>query len=214
MRLILLGPPGAGKGTQSKRLKEKFNIPQVSTGDILRDAVKNKTELGNKAKECMDEGRLVPDDVVVGLIKQRIAESDCNKGFILDGFPRNMAQAVQLSETLNKMSQNIDSVVEIEVNAKMLIDRLNGRITCASCGAMFHEKNHPPKVSGICDSCGSNELYKRPDDNEETIMKRFEVYEQETAPLKGFYRKMGILKTTGGDGSLDDVFSRVCGLVS
>jgi adenylate kinase len=125
-----------------------------------------------------------------------------------------MAQAVQLSETLEKMNQNIDSVLEIEVNAKMLIDRLTGRMTCASCGAMFHEKNHPPKVSGICDSCGSNELYKRPDDNEETIMKRFEVYEQETAPLKGFYRKMGILKTTGGDGTLDDVFSRVCGLVT
>lgn len=214
MRLILLGPPGAGKGTQAKRLKEKFNIPQVSTGDILRDAIKNKTELGNKAKEYMDEGRLVPDGIVVGLIKQRIAEPDCKKGFILDGFPRNMAQAVQLSETLEKMSQNIDSVVEIEVNAEMLIDRLTGRMTCSSCGAMFHEKNHPPKVSGICDSCGSNDLYKRPDDNKETIMKRFEVYEQETAPLKGFYREMGILKTTGGDGTLDDVFNRVCGLVT
>ncbi len=214
MRLILLGPPGAGKGTQAKKLKEKFNIPQVSTGDILRDAIKNETELGNKAKAFMDEGRLVPDDIVVGLIKQRIVEVDCKNGFILDGFPRNMAQAEQLSETLEKLNQNISSVVEIEVNAEMLIDRLTGRMTCSSCGAMFHEKNHPPKISGICDSCGSDDLYKRPDDNKETIMKRFEVYEQETAPLKGFYRKMGILKTIGGDGSLEDVFIRVCELVT
>ncbi len=214
MRLILLGPPGAGKGTQAKKLKEKFNIPQVSTGDILRDAIKNKTELGNKAKAYMDEGRLVPDEIVVGLIKQRIIEQDCEKGFILDGFPRNIAQATQLSETLQKMNQNIDFVVEIEVNAEMLIDRLTGRMTCSSCGAMFHERNHPPKVSGVCDSCGSKDLYKRPDDNKETILKRFEVYERETTPLKGFYKEMGILKTTGGDGTLDDVFSRVCELVT
>ena len=214
MRLILLGPPGAGKGTQAKRLKEKFNIPQVSTGDILRTAIKNETELGTKAKRFMDDGRLVPDDVVVGLIQQRIKESDCKNGFILDGFPRNIIQAEQLSETLGKMSQNIDFVVEIEVNADMLIDRLTGRMTCSSCGNMFHERTHPPKVSGVCDSCGSNDLYKRPDDNKDTIMKRFEVYEQETAPLKGFYRQMGILKTTSGDGTLDDVFSRVYGLVT
>jgi adenylate kinase len=214
MRLILLGPPGAGKGTQAKRLKEKFNIPQVSTGDILRTAIKNETELGNKAKQFMDDGRLVPDDVVVGLIQQRIIDSDCKNGFILDGFPRNIIQAEQLSETLGKVTQNIDFVVEIDVNADMLIDRLTGRMTCSSCGSMFHERTHPPKTSGICDSCGSNDLYKRPDDNKDTIMKRFEVYEQETAPLKGFYRKMGILKTTSGDGTLDEVFFRVCGLVT
>ena len=214
MRLILLGPPGAGKGTQAKKLKEKFNIPQVSTGDILRNAIKNKTELGTKAKQFMDEGNLVPDEIVVGLIKQRIIEPDCKEGFILDGFPRNIAQAEQLSETLSNLNQSIDSVVEIEVDADMLVDRLTGRMTCSSCGAMFHERTHPPKVLGVCDSCQSKDLYKRPDDNEETIVKRFKVYEQETAPLKGYYRKLGILKTTSGDGTLEDVFSRVCGLVT
>ena len=212
MRLILLGPPGAGKGTQAKMLKEKFQIPQISTGDILRHAVKDNTDLGVRAKSFMDAGQLVPDDVVVGLIKERIKQADCETGFILDGFPRTMIQAEKLSETLAEMALTIDTVVDLEVNADEVISRLAGRSTCPDCGAMFHEESRPPKVSGVCDSCGGT-LAQRQDDNSETILKRLEVYQESTAPLKEFYMRQGNLKTVIARGSVEEIFSRVCEMV-
>ena len=213
MRLILLGPSGAGKGTQAKMLKEKFGIPQISTGDILRKAVQEDSELGKQAKTYMDAGQLVPDDLVIGLIKARTREVDCQKGFILDGFPRTIVQAEMLCETLNAMQIDIDAVIDIVVEPDEVIGRLTGRSTCSGCGAMYHEKSRPPKEAGKCDGCG-DELYQRPDDNEKTILKRLEVYKKETEPLKEFYRKKGNLKTAQGSGSAEEIFSRVCLLVS
>ncbi|MBT3875035.1 MAG: adenylate kinase [Nitrospina sp.] len=212
MRLILLGPPGAGKGTQAKMLKEKFQIPQISTGDILRHAVKDNTDLGVRAKSFMDAGQVVPDDVVVGLIKERIKQADCETGFILDGFPRTMIQAEKLSETLTEMDLTIDTVVDLEVNADEVISRLAGRSTCPECGAMFHEESRPPKVLGVCDGCGGT-LAQRQDDNSETILKRLEVYQESTAPLKEFYMRQGNLKTVIARGSVEEIFSRVCEMV-
>ena len=213
MRVILLGPPGAGKGTQSKKLQEKYGIPQVSTGDILRQAVKSETDLGREAQSYMEAGQLVPDSIVIGLIKERIGQYDCRKGYILDGFPRNIVQAEKLSETLKAMNQDIDSVIEIEVATKELIERLTGRATCRSCGAMYHNKSRPPKQPGSCDGCGG-ELYRRSDDNRETILRRMQVYENETVPLKVFYEKEGNLKTIPGHGTVEEIFSRMCELVS
>ncbi len=213
MRLILLGPPGSGKGTQANLLQDKFKIPKISTGDILRAAVEDGTELGNQARKFMDKGELVPDEVVISLIKERIVEPDCESGFILDGFPRTIVQAEKLGETLEAMGQDIDSVLDLEVDRDELLVRLTGRRTCKSCGAMFHRTSHPPKVEEICDECGG-ELYQRPDDNEETIVKRLEVYSKETAPLKEFYQKQGKLKTIQGRGGMDTIFSQLCKMVS
>ncbi len=213
MRLILLGPPGSGKGTQANLLQEKFNIPKISTGDILRAAVKDNTDLGKQAKRFMDKGELVPDEIVIGLIKERIVEPDCEAGYILDGFPRTILQAEKLEETLAAMDQEIDSVVNLEVDPEELLVRLIGRSTCKNCGAMFHQTSHPPKVAGVCDECGG-ELYQRPDDNEETIVKRLEVYNKETAPLKDFYREQGKLKSVQGRGGMEDIFSKLCDLVT
>jgi adenylate kinase len=212
MRLILLGPPGAGKGTQAKMLKEKFCIPQISTGDILRQAVKNNSDLGIKASSFMDTGQLVPDNVMISLIKERIKQVDCKKGFILDGFPRTIVQAEKLSETLDEIGLVIDRVVDLEVNAEEVINRLAGRSTCLDCGGMFHGKSCPPKVSGVCDSCGGV-LAQRQDDNAETILKRLEVYQESTSPLKQFYKKQGNLKTVAARGSVEEVFSRVLKMV-
>jgi adenylate kinase len=194
-------------------LDEKFRRPQVSTGNILRKSIQNGTEIGNRAKIFMDAGKLVPDDVVIGLIKERIVEEDCRAGFILDGFPRTIVQAERLTETLDEMDLSIDAVVDIEVEGEELVDRLTGRSTCIDCGAMFHEMSRPPLKAGVCDSC-EGELCQREDDKEGTIKKRLEVYEQETAPLKEYYRKQGNLKTVQGSGSVEDIFSRVCAVVS
>jgi adenylate kinase len=213
MRLILLGPPGAGKGTQAKMLSERFGIPQISTGDILRKAVSNNTKLGKQAKVVMDDGQLVPDEIVIGLIKEKIREEDCSRGFILDGFPRTIVQAEKLGETLKEMNLAINTVIDFEVNHQELIERLTGRRSCSNCGAMFHDETRQPKKPGICDGCG-HELYQRPDDNRETIIKRLDVYEKETAPLKEFYRKQGNLKSLEGRGSVEEIFSQVCSLVS
>jgi adenylate kinase len=212
MRLILLGPPGAGKGTQAKMLKEKFSIPQISTGDILRQAVKDNAELGIKARSFMDVGQLVPDDVVIGLITERIKQADCETGFILDGFPRTIVQAEKLTETLNKMSLVIDTVVDLEVNADEVISRLAGRSTCSDCGGMFHDESCPPKVEGVCDVCGGA-LAQRRDDNKKTILKRLDVYQESTAPLKQFYKKEGSLKTVAARGSVEEIFTRVLEMV-
>ena len=212
MRLILLGPPGAGKGTQAKMLKEKFHIPQISTGDILRQAVKDNNDLGIEASSFMNLGQLVPDDIVIGLIKKRIKQADCRTGFILDGFPRTIVQAVKLSETMTEMGLMIDRVVDLEVDTEEVISRLAGRSTCSDCGGMYHEKSCPPKVSGICDSCGGV-LAQRQDDNVETILKRLEVYQESTAPLRHFHEKQGNLKAVTARGSVEEIFSRVLEMV-
>ena len=213
MRLILLGPPGAGKGTQAKMLKEKFRIPQISTGDILRHAVKNNTELGVRAKTFMDAGQLVPNDLVISLIKERICQADCKIGFILDGFPRNIAQAEKLTETLVEMRLVINNVIDLEVDAKEVVERLTGRSTCSDCGDMFHEVSRPPKTKGLCDSCGGK-LEQRPDDKSETIQERLKVYEKSTAPLKEFYKKQGNLKTVVAKGSVEEIFFHVCRMIN
>ncbi len=213
MKLRLLGPPGSGKGTQASLLQEKFNIPKISTGDILRAAVEDQTELGEKAKVFMDQGELVPDEIVIGLIKERINEADCGNGFILDGFPRTIVQAEKLDETLGVLGQELDTVVDLEVDREELLVRLAGRSTCKNCGAMYHRTARPPEAPGVCDEC-SGELCRRPDDNEATIVKRLQVYDKETAPLKEFYRKQGKLKSLKGWGSVEEIFSRVCEMVS
>ena len=212
MRLILLGPPGAGKGTQAKMLKEKLQVPQISTGDILRQAVKDKTELGARAKIVMDVGQLVPDDIVIDLIKERIQLEDCKFGFILDGFPRNIIQAEKLSETLQDMNLIIDHVIDLEVDEGEVVERLTGRSTCSECGVMFHHISRPPKVMGICDGCGGK-LAQRPDDNRETIEERLKVYLESTAPLKEFYSKQGSLKSVEAKGSVEEIFFRVCEMI-
>jgi adenylate kinase len=197
MKLILLGPPGAGKGTQAKILTERYGIPQISTGDILRAAVKNQTPMGVKAKEFMDSGALVPDEVVVGIVSDRLLESDCNPGFILDGFPRTVPQADALAGTLSKMGRDLDKVVSLDVDPEALVERLTGRRTCRECGAGCHIKFDSPKAEGVCDSCGG-ELFQRDDDNEITIRKRLDVYLEQTSPLVAFYQKAGLLSALDG----------------
>ncbi|NOY46535.1 MAG: adenylate kinase [Deltaproteobacteria bacterium] len=212
MRLILLGPPGAGKGTQAKRLIERYGIPQISTGDILRAAVRDGTDLGKKAKEYMDAGKLVPDEVVIGIIEERLQEADCAKGFILDGFPRTVAQADALNRVLANLGQAIDHVVSIEVPDEELVERLTGRRTCRGCGAMYHVKFSPPKAEGVCDKCGG-ELYQRDDDREETIRARLKVYHDQTAPLVEYYEKAGLLRRIPGQGSVDEIYARIEGVL-
>ncbi len=213
MRLILLGPPGAGKGTQAKLLKEKFGIPQISTGDILRQAIRDNSELGVKAKSYMDGGRLVPDDLVIRLIRERLRQEDCRAGFILDGFPRTIVQAEKLSETLAEMGITLSAVVDLEIDPEEVAKRLAGRSTCSKCGAMYHDTSRPSRQAGVCDGCGG-ELYKREDDNRETIHKRLEVYAKETAPLKEFYRRQGNLKTVKAQGAVEEIFMQICSVVS
>ena len=208
MNLILLGPPGGGKGTQAKLLTEKYHIPQISTGDILREAVKQGTPLGRDAKGYMDAGKLVPDDVVIGIIEERLKQSDCKKGFILDGFPRTVIQAEALDSTLKVMQKKIEHAVSITVEDEELIQRLTGRRTCPSCGAMFHVIFNPPKNEGICDSC-SGALYQRDDDKEETIRNRLKVYNQQTAPLIDYYQSKGLLRTIKGVGKIEDIFKKI-----
>ncbi len=208
MNLILLGPPGSGKGTQAQMMTERYHIPQISTGDILRAAVKEGTPLGREAKRYMDQGELVPDEVVVGIVKDRLNASDCNSGFILDGFPRTLPQAEALDTTLKAMERGIDHVVSIEVDKDELIRRLTGRRTCRRCGAMYHIIFDPPKRDGICDRCGG-ELYQRDDDKEETIRARLQVYEKQTAPLIEYYRKRGILRSIDGVGEIEEIFQRI-----
>ncbi len=207
MRLILLGPPGAGKGTQAERLVAKYQIPQISTGDILRAAVRDGTDLGKTAKSYMDSGGLVPDAVVIGIIEERLKEDDCANGYILDGFPRTVAQADALKNVLAGMGQAIDHVVSVEVPNEDLVERLSGRRSC-KCGAMYHVTFNPPKKEGVCDKCGG-ELFQRADDQEETIRSRLAVYEEQTAPLIAYYEKAGLLRRIDGVGSLDEIFGRI-----
>ena len=190
MKLILLGPPGAGKGTQAEILNKKLGIPTISTGNILRAAVKNGTQVGLKAKEYMDAGKLVPDEVIIGVISERLAEADCQNGFILDGVPRTIPQA----EALEKAGISFDAVVSIEISDEEIVERMAGRRVCTACGAPYHVKNMPPKVEGVCDACGGK-LEARADDKPKVVRDRLQVYHKETAPLKDFYAARNLLKT-------------------
>lgn len=208
LRLILLGPPGAGKGTQAAGIVKKYQIPHISTGDIFRKNIKEGTELGKKAKEYMDKGLLVPDDIVVAIVKDRLMENDCENGFLLDGFPRTVAQADALDTELNKLGLSLDKVINIDVSKDLLIDRAVGRRICRDCGATYHVKFNPPKSENICDVCGG-ELYQRKDDTEETVTKRIEVYLEQTKPLIDYYKEKGILVEINGEKSIDEVFSDI-----
>jgi len=212
MNLILLGPPGAGKGTQAQMIVERYHIPQISTGDILRKAVKEATPLGTKAKTFMDQGQLVPDEVVIGIIDERLRATDCKPGFILDGFPRTIAQAEALQPILVNMGRSIDHVINIKVNAEELVRRLTGRRTCRSCGAMFHLLFHRPKAEEICDRCGGP-LYQREDDKEETIRTRLKEYEKQTAPLIQYYKLKNYLRSIQGVGGQEEIFARIVRLL-
>lgn len=212
MNIIMLGPPGAGKGTQAQMLAEKYGIPQISTGDMLRAAVAEGTELGKKAKEYMDKGQLVPDEVVIGIVKERLSKPDCEKGFILDGFPRTVAQAEALDKMLAEMGKKIDYVINIVVPDEEILKRLTGRRTCRKCGAMYHVIYNPPKVEGVCDKCGG-ELYQRDDDKEETIKNRLSVYHSQTAPLIEYYRKKGVLVDIDGTKDIKSIFEDICAVL-
>ena len=205
MKLVLLGPPGAGKGTQSAVLSKEYSIPHISTGDLLRESVKNGLPLGLKAKSYMDKGELVPDEVVIGMVAGRLAEPDVKNGYILDGFPRTLKQAVDLDAALVRLALALDMVVYFETSQKVAIERLSGRRVCKSCGFNYHVKNIPPKKDGICDKCGSP-LFQRPDDREETVINRLKVYEQQTKPLIDYYSKKGLLVKVSGDLGVKDLF--------
>ena len=205
MRLILLGPPGAGKGTQAQRLMAAYDIVQLSTGDMLRAAVAAGTEVGLRAKAVMEAGELVSDDIVVGIISDRVDEDDCKNGFILDGFPRTLAQAEALEGMLARKNLSLDSVIEMQVDDGLLIDRVAGRYTCGNCGAGYHDENLKPKVDGICDNCGRSEFTRRADDNAETVGARLQAYHEQTAPLLPFYREKGNLQTVDGMADIDEV---------
>jgi len=212
MNLILLGPPGAGKGTQAQKIVERYHIPQISTGDILRAAVKEKTPLGLKAKGFMDQGQLVPDDLVIGIIGERLKDPDCNQGFILDGFPRTIPQAEALQPILVKLGKSIDHVISIEVDPEELVRRLTGRRTCKNCGAMYHVLFNPTQHEWMCDRCGGR-LYQRDDDKEETIRTRLKEYEKQTAPLIQYYKSKNSLRSIQGIGGLDEIFERMVRLL-
>jgi len=208
MNLILLGPPGAGKGTQAQMIVDRYRLPQISTGDILRAAVKEGTPLGKQAKTFMDKGQLVPDEVVIGIIDQRLRASDCNGGFILDGFPRTTPQAEALQGILDKIGKTVDHVVNIEVDSEELVRRLTGRRTCKNCGGMFHVLFHPPQKEGVCDRCGGA-LYQREDDREETIRTRLKEYERQTAPLIQYYQNKKLLRSIHGVGGQNQIFEQI-----
>jgi adenylate kinase len=209
MRLILLGAPGAGKGTQAKKLIEKYSIPQISTGDILRKAVADGMPLGKDAKAIMDRGQLVPDNIVLGLVHARLKQEDCRKGYILDGFPRNAAQAASLDKMLSALGAPLTVAVSIDVDNNDLMRRMAGRKTCKVCGQLYNVYFLPPKKEGVCDKCGGA-LFQRDDDKEDTIKKRLHVYEAQTAPLIDYYKNKGILKSIEGTGSIEDIFKKVC----
>lgn len=207
MRLILFGPPGAGKGTQAKRLEEALSVPQLSTGDMLRAARRAGTELGKKAAEFMDNGKLVPDDVVIGLIAERIEEDDAQKGFLLDGFPRTIPQAEALDAMLVEKGIALDHVVSLEVPDDDIVGRITKRRSCPECGAVYHLESMPPKVADVCDKCGHRGLVQREDDNESAVRTRLSAFHDQTSPLKAHYKQRGLLRDVDGTQSPDAVFA-------
>jgi adenylate kinase len=212
MKLIIMGPPGAGKGTQAQMLAERFSIPHISTGDMFREAVKRETLMGAKAKEYMDKGALIPDSIVIGLVEERIHQADCQKGYILDGFPRTVAQAEALDTYLLGRGDAIDHVIDIVVGDAELVKRLSGRRTCRQCSRMYHVVFNPPLLEGVCDSCGG-ELFQRQDDNEETVQSRLRIYKQQTTPLIQHYQLKGLLRSIPGQGSIEQIFNRILEVV-
>ena len=208
MKLLIMGRPGAGKGTQAVNIKEYFGIPHISTGDMFRAAIKNQTKLGVTAKGYMDKGQLVPDEVTIGIVQERLLEDDCKKGFLLDGFPRTIAQAEALETFLKANGIVLDAVLDVNVPAEILVRRMVGRRVCKGCGATFHVEFNAPKQEGICDVCGTP-LIQRADDTYETANSRLEVYDNNTAPLLDFYNTRGLLKTVNGDQALDKVFEDI-----
>ncbi|HXK30701.1 MAG TPA: adenylate kinase [Candidatus Binatia bacterium] len=207
-RVVLLGPPGAGKGTQAKLLEEKFAAPQISTGDILRKAVAEQSVLGKQASEYIRRGELVPDQLIIDLVAERLKEKDCEKGFVLDGFPRTIAQAQSLEDILKKMGLALTCVLSVQVPHELIVERLSGRRTCKGCGALYHVVFDPPKAAGTCNRCGG-ELFQRDDDREETISNRLRVYDNQTAPLGSYYRERGLLKSIDGVGKVEDIGKRM-----
>lgn len=208
IRIVLLGPPGAGKGTQAKLLQEKFEACQISTGDILRKAVSDKTSLGELAASYIQRGALVPDGVILDLVADRVKQRDCAKGFLLDGFPRTIAQADGLEQILRTLGLELDGVLSVRVPFPVIVERLSGRRTCKACGTMYHVAFEPPKNDGVCDKCGGV-LYQREDDREDTVAARLKVYESQTAPLADYYRAKGLLRDIEGVGSVEEINRRV-----
>lgn len=208
MKIIMLGAPGAGKGTQAKQIASKYEIPHISTGDIFRANIKNGTELGKKAKEYMDQGLLVPDELTCDLVMDRIAQDDCAKGFVLDGFPRTIPQAEALDAALSKIGASMDFAIDVDVPDSHIVNRMSGRRACLNCGATYHVVAIPPKQEGICDTCGK-ELVLREDDKPETVQKRLDVYHEQTQPLIDYYAKQGILKSVNGTIPMEDVFASI-----
>lgn len=208
MKVILMGLPGAGKGTQAEKISDQYGIPHISTGDMFRLAIKEKTELGMKAKSYMDVGELVPDEVTIGIVRERLGKDDCRKGFLLDGFPRTTRQAEALESILVDSGRTLDKVLHIDVDEEILLKRLSGRRTCANCGATYQLTFNPPKVDGVCDKCGGR-LYQREDDHEKAVKNRLEINRNQLEPLLNFYNKRGLLHTIKGDQPIDDVFSDI-----
>ncbi len=208
MKIIMLGAPGAGKGTQAKQIADKYSIPHISTGDIFRANIKNGTELGKKAKQYMDQGALVPDELTCDLVMDRIQQDDCKNGFVLDGFPRTIPQAEALDAALGKINEKMDYAIDVDVPDENIVNRMSGRRACLNCGATYHLISIPPKVEGICDRCGS-EIVLREDDKPETVQKRLKVYHERTQPLIDYYKNQGILKSVDGTQPMDEVFKAI-----
>lgn len=208
MKIIMLGAPGAGKGTQAKQIADKYSIPHISTGDIFRANIKNGTELGKKAKQYMDQGALVPDELTCDLVMDRIQQDDCKNGFVLDGFPRTIPQAEALDAALGIINEKMDYAIDVDVPDENIVNRMSGRRACLNCGATYHLVSIPPKVEGICDRCGS-EIVLREDDKPETVQKRLKVYHEQTQPLIDYYKNQGILKSVDGTQPMDEVFKAI-----
>ena len=212
MKLIMLGAPGAGKGTQAKRLAKKYDIPHISTGDIFRANIKGGTELGKKAKSFMDQGLLVPDELVLELVADRLSQDDAKKGFVLDGFPRTIPQAESLTDTLEKMDSAINFAIDVDVPDDNIVRRMGGRRACVNCGGTYHLEYLKPKVEGVCDTCG-NELVLRKDDESETVLKRLQIYHEQTQPLIDYYNEQGTLRSVDGTKGIEVIFGEIVGLL-